>query len=256
MLLNLTLDNPVSLIISLIVILVFVSDVINGYKKGFLGTAIKLFKSVVALLFAYLFKGKLATYLSIHLPFFNLQGLFKGLDIVNVLIYELIAFVAIFAIVSLILKIIIDLFNIEERLFSLIVQLGIPNNLIGAIFGGLKSIIIIYFALSIFFVVSNFMKIDTGNSLGDYVVNMPILKNSFGGTLDSFDQISELAVEYENTQDKGVLNHDAIGILLENGIISEEQLNALIDAGKVEYSMDNIEAHNKVMEELYESFFK
>jgi len=249
MLLSLTLDNPVSLIISLIVILVFVSDVINGYKKGFLGTAIKLFKSVVALVFAYLFKGKLATYLSIHLPFFNLQGLFKGLDIVNVLIYELIAFVAIFAIVSLILKIIIDLFNIEERLFSLIVQLGIPNNLIGAIFGGLKSIIIIYFALSIFFVVSNFMKIDTGNSLGDYVVNMPILKNSFGGTLDSFDQISELAVEYENTQDKGVLNHDAIGILLENGIISEEQLNALIDAGKVEYSMDNIEAHNKVMEE-------
>lgn len=256
MLLSLTLDNPVSLIISLIVILVFVSDVINGYKKGFLGTAIKLFKSVVALVFAYLFKGKLATYLSIHLPFFNLQGLFKGLDIVNVLIYELIAFVAIFAVVSLILKIIIDLFNIEERLFSLIVQLGIPNNLIGGIFGGLKSIVVIYFVLSIFTAVANFVNIDTGNSLGEYVLNIPVLKNSFGGTLDSLDEISELAVEYKNTQDKGVINGDAISILLENGILTEEQLSVLIESGKVEYSMDEIDAHNKMMEELYESFFK
>lgn len=256
MLLSLTLDNPISLIISLIIILVFISDIVTGYKKGFLGTTLKFLKSVVALLFAYLFKSKLGTYLSINLPFFNLKGIFKGMDIVNVLIYELIAFIAIFAIVSLILKIIIDMFNIEEKLYSLIVRFHIPNNLIGGIFGGLKSIVVIYFVLSIFTAVANFVNIDTGNSLGEYVLNIPVLKNSFGGTLDSLDEISELAVEYKNTQDKGVINGDAISILLENGILTEEQLSVLIESGKVEYSMDEIDAHNKMMEELYESFFK
>jgi len=246
---NVGLVKGFGFIVDFLIIVFLLAGIVGGYKKGFLESTIRFIGGIVTFLGSYLLKGPLSIYLYTNLPFFKLDGFFEGLSVLNVIIYELIAFVAIFAIVFLILKIIIDLFNIEERLFSLIVQLGIPNNLIGAIFGGLKSIIIIYFALSIFFVVSNFMKIDTGNSLGDYVVNMPILKNSFGGTLDSFDQISELAVEYENTQDKGVLNHDAIGILLENGIISEEQLNALIDAGKVEYSMDNIEAHNKVMEE-------
>jgi hypothetical protein len=65
-----------------------------------------------------------------------------------------------------------------------------------------------------------------------------------------------LAVEYENVQDKEQLNKESIDILLKYGIITEENLNLLIEAGKVQYSVDNAEEQKSMMEELYESFTK
>ena len=60
MFLSLTLGNPVSAVISIIVILVLVSDIIAGYKKGFLENTIKFLRVVVSMLIAYLFKGSLS----------------------------------------------------------------------------------------------------------------------------------------------------------------------------------------------------
>ena len=53
-----------------------------------------------------------------------------------------------------------------------------------------------------------------------------------------------------------VSNKESIDILLEYGIITEENLEVLIKAGKVQYSVDNAEEQKGMMEELYESFTK
>ena len=256
MFLSLTLGNPVSAVISIIVILVLVSDIIAGYKKGFLENTIKFLRVVISMLIAYLFKGSLSSYLYLNYPFFNLDGIFKGVSSVNILIYEVLAFFVLYIIVSLILKIICDILKLEERLLRLISIIGVPNKIMGAIFGGLKSLIFLYFILSLFFVVSTFFEIDTGESLGDYIVDIPILKNTFGSVLDSFDQISELALEYEHIQDKSQLNTDAIDILLKYDIISEDNLELLIESGKVDYSITDAEEQKNIMEDLYESIIK
>jgi hypothetical protein len=111
-----------------------------------------------------------------------------------------------------------------------------------------------YFVLSVLYVGAGFLNIDTGESVGDYVVNIPVLKNTFGGVLNSWDDITELAVEYENIQNKEQLNKESIDILLEYDIITKENLNILIEAGKVQYSVDNAEEQKDMMEDLYEAF--
>ena len=252
MFLSLTLGNPVSAVISIIVILVLVSDIIAGYKKGFLENTIKFLRVVISMIIGYLFEGSLSSYLYLNYHFFNLVGVSS----VNILIYEVIAFFVLYIIVSLILKIICDILKLEERLLRLISIIGVPNKIMGAIFGGLKSLIFLYFILSLFFVVSTFFEIDTGESLGDYIVDIPILKNTFGSVLDSFDQISELALEYEHIQDKSQLNTDAIDILLKYDIISEDNLELLIESGKVDYSITDAEEQKNIMEDLYESIIK
>lgn len=256
MLLSLTLDNPVSAIISIIVILVLVSDIIAGYKKGFLENSIKFLRTVISMIIAYLFKAPLSSYLYLNYPFFNLDGIFKGVSSINILIYEVIAFFVVFVIVSLILNIICNILKLEEKLLRLISIIGVPNKIMGGILGGLKSIIFLYFALSLFFIASNFFNIDRGESLGDYIVEFPILKNTFGGIVDSFDQISDLALEYEHIQDKTQLNTDAIDILLKYDIISEDNLELLIKNGKVEYSVSEAEEQKNIMEDLYDSIIK
>lgn len=240
MLLSLTLSNPVSLVISIIILLVFISDVLAGYKKGFLESGVRFLKSTMAILIAYFCKSPLSRYLYLNYPFFKLGGIFKGVSSVNILLYEIIAFIAVYIIVLVILNIVSNIFGLEQKILRIVSIVGVPNKIMGAIVNGLKSIIFIYFAVSIFFVVSSFLKLDTGESLGDYVVEMPVLKNTFGSILDSFDQITELAVTYENIQDKQQLNSEAIDILLKYDIISEENLNLLIESGKIDYNINNI----------------
>ena len=60
----------------------------------------------------------------------------------------------------------------------------------------------------------------------------------------------------EECKEKEQLNKESIDILLEYGIITEENLEVLIKAGKVQYSVDNAEEQKGMMEELYESFAK
>lgn len=256
MLMSLTLDNPVALIVSILVILILIADIVAGYKKGFLESGVKFLKTVVAMLIAYFCKAPLSSYLYLNFPFFKLSGIFKGVTAVNILLYEVIAFFVVFILVLIILNIISSILKLDEKVLRLVSIIGVPNKIMGAIIGGLKSIVFLYFALSIFFVVSNFMKLDTGESLGDYIVEMPVLKNTFGSVLDSFDQISDLAVEYENIQDKEKLNNESIDILLKYDIITEENLELLIKAGKVQYTVDNAEEQKGLVDELYESIIK
>jgi hypothetical protein len=98
------------------------------------------------------------------------------------------------------------------------------------------------------------MKINTESAVGNFIVDLPVLKNTFGNTLDSLDNITEMAVEYENVQNKEQLNKESIDVLLEYGIITEENLNILIESGKVQYSVDNPDEQKEMMEDLYEAF--
>lgn len=256
MLISLTLDNPVSLVISLLVLIIFVSDLIAGYKKGFLESGVKFLKSVIAMLIAYFTKAPLSKYLYMNFPFFEFDGIFKGVSAVSILLYEVIAFFVVFILVLIILAIISSIIKLDERILRLVSIIGVPNKIAGAIVGGLKSIVFLYFALSAFFVVSNFLKIDTGKSLGDFVVDIPVLKNTFGSVLDSFDKISDLAVEYENIQDKEALNEESIDILLKYDIITQENLEILIEAGKVEYNINNVDEQKDMVNDLYEALIK
>ena len=250
---NLTFDNPIAMIINVLIILILLADVIAGYKKGFLEHTIKFVRILVSMVGAYLLKGPLSTYMYTNLPFFDLDGLFDGVTSINILIYELIAFFVVFIVIFIIVTVISDILKLEERLLRIVSIIGVPNKIMGAIIGVCKSFILLYFGLSLFFVGANFMKWDTGVSLGNYIVEFPILKNTFGSILDSFDEITALAVEYEDIQDKEELNNKSIDILLKYDIITEENLELLIESGKVRYSVSDSDEQKDVVNDLYET---
>ena len=250
---DLTFDNPIAMIINVLVILILLADVVAGYKKGFLEHTIKFVRIVLSMIGAYLLKGPLSAYMYINLPFFNLDGLFDGVTSINILIYELIAFFVVFVIILIIVTVISDILKLEERLLRIVSIIGVPNKIMGAIIGLFKSLILLYFGLSLFFVGANFMKWDPGVSLGNYIVEFPVLKNTFGLILDSFDEITKLAVEYEDIQDKEELNKKSIDILLKYDIITEENLELLIESGKIQYSVNDSDSQKETVNDLYET---
>ncbi len=230
---KLNLSDPISLIIAIVIVIFLVFEVINGYKKGFLESGIILLGSIILIIGSYILKNPLSVYLYTHLPFFKFDGLFRGISALNIIVYEVIAFIIVFAVLYAIYKVILLITKIADKILSLIFIIGIPNKILGAILGFLQGVVILYFVIAIFKIGSNVMGFEMRPSLADVVVEIPVLKQTFGPSLSSLDEITAMAKDFEHTKDKDEFNKEAIDILLKYEVISEENLQILIDKEKI-----------------------
>lgn len=225
-------NDPIVLAINFIIIVFIISETYSGYKKGFFESSVRFLGFVLSLVGAYILKTPLAQVLYLHLPFFKFDGLFKGVSVLNVIAYEVIAFVILFVILTIIVNIIYKITGLIDKLISAIFFLGIPNKILGAVVGFIQSFIILYFAIFAIKVTGNFLGMEMKPSLADNIINIPILKNTFGDSLKSLDEITEIAKNYENTKNKEEFNNKAIDILLDNNILTEDNLEKLVSNGK------------------------
>lgn len=220
-------------LVNIIIILIIASETYAGYKKGFLESSIKLVGFIGAFVGAYILKSPLSVIMYTHLPFFKFGGLFKGVASLNIIVYEVIAFIVTFIVLRIVISLLAKLTGFVERFLSFIFFIGIPSKILGALVGFVKSVIILYFVIFVFKFGCNFMNIEVKESLADDIVNIPVLKNVFGSALSSLDEITSIARDYEDTKDKDEFNNKAIDILLKYKVISKENLQILIENGKI-----------------------
>lgn len=226
--------NPLSAVVNIVIIVIIVWEIIKGYKKGFLESSIKLLGGIIALILAFLFKGPLAIVMYSHLPYFKLGGIFKGVSSLNIIIYEVIAFILLFIVLKIAISLVGKITGFIEKLLSLIFIIGIPSKILGALVGLVKALVVVYFLAFGFKFACNLGNVSLEPSLADDIVELPVLKNTFGKILGSLDEIRVLAKEYEGTKDKEEFNNRVLDILLEYNIITEENLDILINNGKID----------------------
>jgi len=124
--------------------------------------------------------------------------------------------------------------QIIEKLVNHLPLIGFIDHLIGAIFGFVQSIVILYLVVFIFKFGCNLFGFGVEPSLADDVMNIPILKEKFGNSLEAFDDIVTLKADNEEMS-KEEFNNRAIKVLLDKKVISRENLNVLIDKNKITY---------------------
>ncbi len=220
-------------VVNIVIILFLTGGIIEGYKKGFLESTIKFIGTIVALVGAYILKNPVSVFLYTHMPFFKFGGVFKGVSVLNILIYEFIAFVLVFLVILLILKIIYDATGLVNKLFSVVAFLGLPNKILGAVVGFIESLVALYFISFLFVFICNFFGFGMKESLVDTVVDIPVLKETFGPSLNSINDIGVLAKDYKDVQDKDEFNYKSLEILLKYDVITKENAKKLIDSKKL-----------------------
>ena len=236
--LNLAFTDARVAVVNIIVILILLFGIYDGYKKGFLEGTIKFVGTILALVISYLFKNPLSVFMYKHLPFFKIGGLFKGVSVINILIYELIAFLVLFIVLMVIIKIIFNITDIINKLISVVAFIGLPNKILGAVLGLLETIIIVYFLSCTFRVTMSFKGIEVDPTLADDIIEIPILKNTFGDAIDSLDEIGSLAKNYESINDKEEYNYESLKILLKYNVVTYDNAKYLVDNGKIKIPAD------------------
>lgn len=219
-------------IFSVIVILLIISSGVMGLKKGFLKESVVFIGTILVYIISFLLKDKIGLVLCKWFPFFS----FDGLQTLNILVYQLIAFVFIATILFSIATIIFKLTGIIQKLVDITIILTLPSKILGFIFGILEGYIVMFLILIILAIpLRNVELFKESTVVTKIMYNSPILSKTLGGVPKAIEDILDVTTEIQkNDYNKNKVALDIMKIELDHNIISKEDTLDLIERGKLD----------------------
>lgn len=217
-----------------VVFLFLLAGAVVGFKRGVIKSLVNFVGTLVCIILAFFLKNPLSVLMYTNLPFFKLSGIFEGVAVVNILIYEVIAYLIVLSILFAVLKIALMLSGIVEKLLKATVILAIPSKVLGLIFGAIEAYIIVFVVFFILNQIPGTTYIVDESKIGNGIlVNTPVLSGIMNDAFISFNEIYDLGEEYKSSQDKSEYNRRAFEILIKNEVISTDNARKLLDSKKL-----------------------
>ena len=168
-------------IIDAVIIVLFIIGFLIGFRRGAIKQTVTLVGFIVVLILSYLLKEYVANFCFRVFPFIDFKY-FGAVSVVNIIFYEIVSFLITMSVLILILKLIITISGIIEKIFKATIILGVVSKLIGGILGIIEMYVITFILL--FFFSQPFMRI-TGienSKLSDAMLNnTPVLTSKVKG---------------------------------------------------------------------------
>lgn len=235
-------------IVDAIIILLFISGAVIGFKRGFTKQLVSFIGFFLVVIFAFLLKNPVSIFLYENLPFFKFAGVIKGVTVLNIALYEIIAFLVLFSILSLVFKIVLQITNIFEGLLKITVVLAPISKIGGAIVGFIEAYVWIFIILYIANMpVFNIVELDNSKYKDKILDNTPVLSSSVDEYVKVIEEFTALKEKYETTTDAGQFNKETLDLFLKYNVTTVESIETLVKKDKLK--IDNIdEVLNKYRE--------
>ena len=223
-------------IVDAILILFLLCGAVLGFKKGAIKSLVAFIGTIALIVISFYLKNPVAEFLFEYGPFFNFAGEWEGLTTLNILLYEGIAYILVFVVLSGVLSLLLKVSGIIEKILKFTIILGIPSKILGAILGLLEAFA---FSFIVLFLLLQF------NGTSKYISNSPISmkvldKTPFIGpmvedTYEAIIDINKLKEKYKNSPDKDAYNREILNIMLNYEVITTEATQKLIDNQKLSF---------------------
>ena len=204
-----------------------------GFKNGMVKTGVSFVGVCIVAIISFIFKDKLMIMMYENLPFFNFFGLVRGLNAINILLYQMIAFLIIFIALTFILKVLIGISGILEWLLKQSIFLNVPSKILGTIIGAIQYYL---YAFVILFVLSfpafNIEPISNSKIATDMLNDTPIISEY---TKDTAQTYKDIYIILKNKKKKTNIevNTEVLVALLDNKLISIESAKQLVEQNKI-----------------------
>ncbi len=206
-----------------------------GFKRGFLNQSVKTIGLVAVLVVAFLFKGIVSEFLYNNLPFFNFYGEIKGVQVLNILLYEMLAFLIIFFVALFGLRILLMASTFFEAILNATIVLGFTSKIGGALVGLLYHFFITFivlYILSLPIFGNNYMK---NSTLGERILTDTVFISKYTDNAYSvLKEFNDLKNQYKVEEDPNKFNLDALDVFLKYGVVDVETVDNLVIKGKLE----------------------
>lgn len=221
-------------IVDIVILIILAFGALLGFKRGFTKQLVSLVGIFAIIILSFLFKNVVSVFLYNNLPFINFGGIFKDITVINILVYEIIAFFIIFMLLTLVFKILLKVTTVFEKILKWTIVLGIPSKILGAILGVVQNLVYVFIVLYLLVIPTVDFNIIEDSKIANTILNKtPILASICDKTLDVFNEVKDLAKEYETTDNVGEFNQKALNIMIDNDVITKENAQKLIEKGKI-----------------------
>lgn len=206
-----------------------------GFNEGFTKSLLSLVSYVLIFFIAFILKNPVSEFLMMNLPFFDFYGYIKGVSVLNIAVYEVIAFGAVFAVLLIVFKVLQLFTTVFEHILALTIILGVPSKILGTILGIIKNYILV-FALLFVLSLPNFSDIKFINDSSfrkPILENTPILSSFTSNTMEVFDEFTALKQKYRTTKNSTEFNLETLDLFLKYGIIEPDLVVKLTESDKL-----------------------
>lgn len=220
-------------IVDIIIILMVILGAVVGFKDGFIKRTTSFLGTFVVLAISFALKNPLSVLMYENLPFFKFGGLIKGIDIINILVYELLAFFVVAIALSFILKVLITITGLIEKLLKMTIFLSIPSKILGIFVGALEYYVYVFLALVFLNLPAFNIEIVRESELANKVLNeTPFLSGLVSTTVDTYTEVYDVLHDNNNMSNVEI-NEKVLDLLLEKEVITVDSAQRLVDMNKI-----------------------
>ena len=221
-------------IVDSIIILLLLMGAVVGFKRGVIKSATMFVGAIVVLILSFWLKNPVSKILYSVCPFFTFAGDFEGLTVLNIIIYEAIAFILVYIVLMSVLQIVIKITGGIEKILDFTIILGIPSKLLGALFGFLESYLFVFIALFLLSMLPATNELILESRLGGVITESSPGLSSL--TEESVAAVKEIiSIKDQNIHNKKEYNKKCLAILLKYDIVKQEAVDELIEKGKLTF---------------------
>lgn len=220
-------------IIDAIIILILLMGAVIGFKQGAIKKTVSFVGTFAIIIIAFIFKNDLSVLFYENLPFFDFWGAFKGIQVLNIILYEIIAFLVVFSLLFIVLRMLIVITGFAELLLKVTIFLAIPSKILGIFVGLIEYYVYVFIAL---FVISlpvfNLVDLNESKFAGTILNNTPLLSGLADDTVEVYTEVYNI-IDNRGNKSTEELNEEVLTFMLDKKAISYESVKSLIDQNKV-----------------------
>ncbi len=235
--------------IDFIILGVLIFGTFMGYKRGFVKEIVSCVGLIAVVVLSFIFKDQVSVWMYTNLPFFKFGGIVKGVTVLNILLYEVIAFLVVFTVLMILYHILVKLTGLIERIFNLTIILGIFSSFLGAIVGFIEYVIITFIAIYVLslptFNVISIKDTKVGSMIID---NTPFLSGMVKDSMKVIDEFTSLKEKYKTSDNANEFNYETLDLFLKYKVISVDNVEKLVEKDKI--SIDNLQELLKKYKEV------
>ena len=220
-------------IIDAIIILILLMGAVIGFKQGAIKKTVSFVGTFAIIIIAFMFKNDLSVLFYENLPFFDFWGAFKGIQVLNIILYEIIAFLVVFSLLFIVLRMLIVITGFAELLLKATIFLAIPSKILGIFVGLIEYYVYVFIVL---FVISlpvfNLVDLNESKFAGTILNNTPLLSGLADDTVEVYTEVYNI-IDNRGNKSTEELNEEVLTFMLDKKAISYESAKSLIDQNKV-----------------------
>lgn len=228
-------------IVDIVILIIILLGAVIGFKRGFTRSLVSALGFIVIAILAYFLKNPLSILLYENLPFFKFGGILKGVTVLNIALYELLAFVIVLAILGVALKILMVATSVFEKILKMTIILGIPSKIMGAVVGALEAFVIVFISLYALSLPIFNISIVNDSNWKDIILNKtPILSAFSKDTMQVIDEFASIKEKYkDNNKNAEEFNKEVLDLFLKYDVVKVSSIDKLVEKGKLQ--INNIE---------------